>query len=98
MSTWSSPVIASASLPGPTSRPASRSTRPKVTTWRTSASADSAGLLQQAGKRLVADQLEVLVVFEHRSERGLDELRVELLAAERRERLGPVDRLRDARR
>jgi len=39
--------------PGPTSSPASRSTRPNVTTCLTSASAGSPGLLEP-GERLVA--------------------------------------------
>src|SRR5580704_19349090 len=93
MSTWSSAVSASASRPGPTSSPASRSTRPNVTTWRTSASAGSAGLRQQADQRFILDELDVLVILEHRPERGLDQRRVELAAAQRGKRLGPVDRL-----
>ena len=47
---------------------------------------------------VVADRLEVLVVLQHRAERRLDDLRVQLLPAEGRERLRPVDRLGDARR
>src|SRR5690242_13386165 len=83
--------------PGPTSSPASRSTRPKVTTWRTIGSA-RAGLRDERGERVVAHRLEVLVVFQHRAERLLDDLGVQLVAAERGECLRPVDRLGDAGR
>src|SRR6188472_2445552 len=78
--------------------------RPKVTTWRMSASAgttsaaDGASLGHELVQVVVADRLEVLVVLQHRAERRLDDLRVQLLPAEGRERLPPVDRLRDARR
>ena len=46
-------------------------------------------------ERLVAHRLDVLAVLEHRAERLLDDLGVDLLAAERVERLRPVDRLGD---
>src|SRR2546421_1284838 len=101
MSTSSSAVSASAIRPGPTSRPASRSTRPNVTSWRTSASASSFkafGLLKQADQRLVLHELEVLVVLEHRPERRLHQLGVELRLTERCQGLCPVDRLGDPRR
>src|SRR5690242_8283172 len=98
MSTWSSPVSASARRPGPTSSPASRRTRPNVTTCLTNALLGSSRLLEQAEQRLVANREQVLVVLEHRAERLLDHLRVELLPAERGERARPVDRLGDARR
>src|SRR6516164_5830878 len=99
MSTSSSAVSASAIRPGPISSPPSRSTRPKVTTWRTSASASSAlRLLEQADQSIVPHQLEVLVVLEHRPERRLHDLGVELGPSQRGKRLRPVDRLRDSRR
>ena len=46
-----------------------------------------------ASDGVVAHQVEVLVVLEHRAERLLDDGCVELLAAEGHERLRPVDRL-----
>src|SRR6266487_801904 len=103
MSRQSSPVSASEMRPGPTSSPASRNTRPNVTTWRTKppsscAGCDSSRLLDERDESLVADGGEVLVVLQHRPERLLDRARVELLLPERGERLRPVDRLCDARR
>src|ERR1700756_1751279 len=103
MSTSSSALSASAIRPGPTSSPASRSTRPNVTTWRTSASASSWGLYssgfrEEVEQRLVAHQLEVFVVLEHRPERRLDQVGVQLALAQRGQRLCPVDRLGDAGR
>ena len=101
------PATASTIRPGPTSIPTSRRTRPKVTTWRTiavpctrptQASRSRARFLDEAGERLVPNGLDVLAVLEHRAERLLDDLRVDLFPAERGERLRPVDRLRDARR
>src|SRR5439155_16279487 len=96
-STASSPFSASATRPGPTSSPASRSTRPNVTMWETTALAGT-GAGDEPGERLVADREQILVVLEHRAERRLDVLDVELLPAERRERLRPVDRLGETRR
>src|SRR5438034_11108807 len=85
--------------PGPTSNPAWRRTRPNVTTWPTTPLAGgNPRLLEQFGERDVADALQVLVVLEHRTERRLDDIGIELAAAEGREGLGPVDRLGDARR
>src|SRR4029078_3512248 len=104
--------------------PPSRSTRPKVTTWRTIAdpcmpllaTRARACLFDEADERLVADRLDVLPVphapadrlvarglvlppvLQHRAERLLDDLRVDLLTAERGESLRPVDRLGDAGR
>ena len=46
-------------------------------------------------ERLVAHGLDVLAVLEHRAERLLDDVGVDLLAAERVERHRPVDRLGD---
>ena len=105
-STAPRPSTASTIRPGPTSIPTSRSTRPKVTTCRTIAlpctrptvPPRSARLLDEAGEGLVANRLDVLAVLEHRAERLLDDLGVDLLAAERGERVRPVDRLRDAGR
>src|SRR3954452_5983468 len=100
------PRNASATRPGPTSRPTSRRTRPKVTTWRTTASA-MAGLLQsrcrasgvdEACQRLVAHGLDVLAVLQHRTERLLDDVGIDLLPAERVGGHRPVDRLRDTGR
>src|SRR4051794_14336724 len=91
----SSPQSASWIRPGPTSRPASRRTRPNVTTCRTTGSA-SLRLFEQAGQRLVADGFEVLVVLEHRAERLPDDLGGELLLSERGQGVRPVDRLGDA--
>ena len=65
---------------------------------RCSCDAGRAGLLDEPRERGVADELEVLVVLEHRAQRLLDDRRVELLAAERGERVRPVDRLGDAGR
>src|SRR5918994_6513586 len=103
MSTRSRPVSASEIRPGPTSRPASRSTRPNVTTWRTkppsaSGCRDTPRLLHECDKRLVPHRGKVLVVLQHRAERLLDRLRVEILMSERGKRPRPVDRLRDAGR
>src|SRR5215213_8816895 len=97
------PRTASATRPGPTSMPTSRRTRPNVTTCRTIAEPANAVLLAGRGasvfderdERLVANGLDVLAVLEHRAERLLHDLRVDLLAAECGERLRPVDRLRD---
>src|SRR5262249_34041514 len=89
--------MASQIRPGPTSSPASRSTRPNVTTWRTIGSA-TAGLRDERRERVVANGLEVLVVLQHRAEGLLDDLRVQLLAAEGGEGVRPVDRLRNAGR
>src|SRR6478672_4067895 len=96
-----SPRMASCSRPGPTSRPASRRIRPKVTSLRvtaspgftpglTSGSARFADQLAQAG---VAHALDVLVVLQHRAQRGVNDARVQLLLAEGEQRLRPVDRL-----
>src|SRR6516164_8697759 len=93
MSTSSSAANTSAIRPGPTSSPASRSTRPNVTTWRTNASASSSGLLEQADQRLVPHELKVLVVLEHGAKRRLHQLGVQFGPAERGKRLRPVDRL-----
>src|SRR6266511_3966223 len=104
MSTRSSPVSASAIRPGPTSSPASRRTRPNVTTWRTkppSGSAccrDRARLLDEGDEGLVADRSEILVVLQDRAERLLHGSRIEVLPSKGRERLCPVDRLGDTRR
>ena len=105
MSTRSSPRSASAMRPGPTSRPASRSTRPNVTRWRVRASLTRRRPRPPRAPRRAARRssssrtsVEVLVVLQDGAERLLDDGRVELLAAERDERLRPVDRLRDARR
>src|SRR5512133_2396657 len=103
MSRQSSPVSASEMRPGPTSSPASRRIRPNVTTWRTNppsscAGCDSARLLDERDEGLVADGGEVLVVLQYRPQRLLDRACVEVLPPERGERLGPVDRLGDARR
>src|SRR4051795_9784922 len=99
--------MASCSLPGPTSSPASRRMRPNVTSLRVTASpgladgrsisgaARFADQLAQAG---VADSLDVLVVLQHRAEGGVHHSGVQLLLAEGEQRLRPVDRLRDARR
>src|SRR5690242_16398163 len=87
--------------PGPTSSPASRRTRPNVTTCRTIAralSGSSASLLDELRESAVADRLQVLVVLEDRPERRLDDARLQLLAPESVERTRPVDRLRDAGR
>src|SRR5256885_13535049 len=85
--------------PGPTSSPAWRRTRPNVTTWPTTPlSGRNPCLLDQVDEGRVPHALEILVVLEHRAERRLDDLRVELAAAERSERLRPVDRLRDSGR
>src|SRR4029453_4940744 len=97
---------ASSTRPGPTSIPTSRRTRPKVTTCLTIASPAMlllpvrarASLFDEADERLVAHRLDVLAVLQHRAEGLLDDLGVDLLAAERGERLRPVDRLRDPRR
>ena len=105
-STASSPRRASATRPGPTSSPTSRRTRPKVTTWRTTASAirrlterpRSRGGVDEPRERLVAHALDVLAVLQHRAERLLDDVGVDLLPPERVERHRPVDRLGDARR
>src|SRR6185312_8375970 len=77
---------------GPTSSPPSRSTRPKTTTWRTTA-CSATGVRDEARERLVADRLMILVILEQRAERRLHMLDVELLAAEGRQRAHPVDRL-----
>ena len=105
MSTRSSPRSASSMRPGPTSRPASRSTRPKVTRWRVRASLTrrrprprARASPSSASDGVVADEVEVLVVLQDGAERLLDDGRVELLAAEGDERLRPVDRLGHARR
>src|SRR6187549_630309 len=57
-----------------------------------------ARLFDEADERLVSNRLDVLAVLEDRAERLLDDLRVDLLAAESGECLGPVDRLRDTGR
>src|SRR5215213_9787536 len=57
-----------------------------------------AGAGDEAGERLVADREQVLVVLEHRPERHLHVLNVELLLAEGRQRARPVDRLGEPRR
>ena len=57
-----------------------------------------ARLFDEADERLVAHGLDVLAVLQHRAERLLDDLGVDLLAPERGERLRPVDRLGDAGR
>src|SRR4029453_9479822 len=100
MSTRSSPQSASEIRPGPTSSPASRRMRPKVTTWRTrppsgACGSNRAGLLHECDEGLVTNRGKVLVVLQHGAERLLDRRRVELLPAERGERLRPVDRLRN---
>ena len=77
-----------------------------MTTWPTIASPAGtqpvprcrAGLLDEPRERLVLHRLDVLAVLEHRPERLLDDLGIELLAPERVERHRPVDRLRDPRR
>src|SRR3954447_24949881 len=51
----------------------------------------------ESGQSLVLHREQILVVLEHRAERRLDVLDVELLRAERRQRPRPVDRLREAR-
>src|SRR2546427_11431915 len=103
MSSRSRPVSASEMRAGPTSSPASRRMRPNVTTWRTNPPSDGAGgdsprPLDGRNEGLVANGGEGLVVLPGRAERVLDRPRVEGLPAERSERLGPADRLRDTRR
>jgi hypothetical protein len=84
--------------------PASRSTRPKVTRWRVSASLTRRGrgrrarLADERHDGVVADEVEVLVVLQDGAEGLLDHGRVELLAAQGDERLRPVDRLGHAGR
>src|SRR2546428_12911748 len=101
MSRQSSPVSASEMRPGPTSNPASRRMRPNVTTWRTNPPSEGAGcgdtacLLDERDESLVADRGEVLVVLQHGAERLFYDPGVELLTAERRKRLCPVDGLGD---
>ena len=51
----------------------------------------------EPGERLVADPEQILVVLEHRAERRLHVLDVELLLPERGQGAHPVDRLGDAR-
>src|SRR5262245_51360525 len=99
----SRPRTASCRRPGPTSSPTSRSTRPKVTTCDSSGS-DGTALPRAArrrdeiGERLVPDRLDVLAVLEHRAERLLDHLGVDLLPTQGGQRMRPVDRLRHTRR
>src|SRR5437764_3439090 len=65
--------------------------------WRTTALFGT-GAGDEPGQRLVADGEEILVVLQHGAERRLDVLDIELLPAERRQRLCPVDRLGETRR
>ena len=65
--------------------------------WRTTALAGT-GAGDEPGQRLVADGEQVLVVLQDGAERRLHVLGVELLRAERGQRLRPVDRLRETRR
>src|SRR6478752_1460528 len=96
------PRMASCSRPGPTSRPASRRIRPKVTSLRVTASpgfmSGSAGFADKLSQAGVADALDVLVVLQHRAERGVHHAGVELLLAEGEQGLRPVDRLGNAGR
>ena len=77
-----------------------------MTTCRTTASAIGgyrasrrrAGAVDEPREGLVPHRLDVLAVLEHRAERLLDDVGVDLLAAERVERHRPVDRLCHARR
>src|SRR5262245_65574272 len=57
-----------------------------------------AGLFDEADERLVAHRLDVLAVLQHRAERLLDDLGIDLFTAERGKGLCPVDRFRDTRR
>src|SRR6266550_4835598 len=104
MSSRSRPVSASEMRAGPTSSPTSRRMRPNVTTWRTNPPSDCAGcgdtarLLDERDKSLVADRGEVLVVLEDGAERLFDDAGVELLTPERCKCLRPVDGLGHARR
>src|SRR5437868_10133242 len=89
---------------GPTSSPPSRSTRPKKTTWRTTAccgaAVDGSATCRrdEPSESLVANREQVLVVLEQRPKGRLHVLDVQLLPAESRQRPHPVDRLREPRR
>src|SRR6476646_8504328 len=91
-STASRPFSASATRPGPTSSPASRSTRPNVTMCETTP-LPGTGAGDEPRERLVANREQILVVLEHRAERRLHVVDVDLALAERGQRLRPVDRL-----
>ena len=78
------PRRASCSRPGPTSSPASRRIRPNVTSLRTTASPRGSARSSSAARRglghelaagRVAHPLEILVVLQHRAERGVDHAR-----------------------
>ncbi len=97
-----------AAVPGRPRGPASRRMRPNVTSLRRRRRRRCAVRHLALGQRprgptelaqaRVAHALDVLVVLQHRAERRVDDVGVELLLAERDERLRPVDRLGDARR
>src|SRR5262245_28127401 len=81
--------------PVPTGRPRPRSARPNPIR-RSSASASGAfaaidDLAQAFGRELL-----IVVILQHRAERDRGGLLVQMLGAEERGRVGPVDRLGDA--
>src|SRR5690349_15687321 len=86
--------------PGPTSSPPSRRTRPKTTTWLTTACGVRSVTRRsdERRERIVAQHEQVFVVLEQRAEGRGHVLDVELLLPERRQCAHPVDRLRDPRR
>src|SRR5437879_4089534 len=88
--------VASVSRRGPASRPASWSSRANAPSRGNRSASGTSRLLDQGG-HLLADALEVFLVFERRSERRVDQRRVDASGAERGQRSGPVQRLRHSR-
>src|SRR5581483_4295089 len=101
MPTLSSAVMYVETAPTGTSRPARRRTRTNATAARSKS--ENSGTAFHGGEHdlveaVLAYALLILAVLQHGAERRLDRALVERRHAQSRQRFGPVDRLRDARR